>query len=124
MNYEQTKKRAMNKLVANKKKPKIALDMPESKKGHMTDEGAKQLLAAIIGQAAIDGKTKKRNAEVKGFLQSEWGKTVCEGLSTAMKVCDNVNYDVSPKKLIDAIENGKIDMQYLIYRGGYNVQEN
>ncbi len=116
-NYEKAKQKAMRQFIKSaattKQKTTVAVDMPEPKKGHMTNDGAKHLLAAIIRQAAIDGKSKKYKQDVRSFLQSDWGETVCEGLGSAMKVCDGLNVDVKPQAIISAIDSGKVNLGYL-----------
>lgn len=127
-NYEKAKQKAMRALAksgATKKKQSMyAVNMPIPKNGHMTDEGAKRLLAAILGRAAIDSNNKKYKNEVCSFLKSDWGETVCEGLGTAMKVCDGVKVEVNPDAILKSIDEGKIDMKYLIFMENNNyVQE-
>lgn len=80
---------------------------------NMTDQSAKLLCAAMLRMATSDGHKKRYKKDVREFFNSQWGQTICEGLETTMKVCDNVDAKVDPKAALKNIEDGKVNIKVI-----------
>lgn len=85
----------------------------------MTDESLKLICAAMIGRAAVDGGKKRYKKDVQDFLNSQWGKNICEGLETTMKICDHINQRVDANEIQKCIDEGKVNIAYIkLINGG------